>query len=78
MKDLRVTDEAREGGDLYDERDMENYAKRVFSMFSGETIWVEIKFDNRDVSAVIEKFGTGNDVCYSPVGKKEFSVIFDV
>lgn len=78
MKDLRVTDEARDGGDLYNEKDMENYAKRVFSMFSGETVRVEIRFDNRDMSAVIEKFGTDNDVFYSPVGKKEFSVIADV
>ena len=78
MKDLQILNEPREGGELFDGIDIETYAKRNFSMYSGQKTRVEIRFDNRDINPVVERFGTAADVYYQKDGKNHFIVRADV
>lgn len=74
MKDVEILDELRDGGELYTPSEMKEYAKRVFSMFGGETKRVTIKFTNDMLDTVVDRFGTARDVEYRKVDKSHFTV----
>lgn len=57
---------------------MENYTKRVFSMFSGEPVRTSLLFDNQLLDTVIEKFGTGVETFYRPEGSDQFVITTEV
>ena len=78
MKDVKVTDEPREGSEAFEQIDLATYTKRVFSMFGGENKHVSIRFTNSLLDVVIERFGTGSDVFYRPDDDHHFVVVSDV
>lgn len=73
MKDIRFTDEPREGEDDFKEIDLKTYTKRVFSMYGGEEMRVELRFVNHLLDAVVDRFGT-KDVQYVKADETHFSV----
>ncbi len=73
MKDVRLTDEPRDGEAFYDEKNMENFPQRVFGMFTGERVRVTLLFDMRLLDAAIERFGR-KDLEYIAVDENIFMV----
>ena len=73
MKDIRFTNEPRDGEDEFKKIDLKTYTKRVFSMYGGEQKLVEIRFINPLLDAVVDRFGT-KDVQYAKVDDTHFSV----
>ncbi len=57
MLNIELTDEKREGKELFKEFDMAVYAKKVFGMFDGKEQNVKIRFNNRLAGVVIDRFG---------------------
>lgn len=47
----------REGAELFEKVDVENYSKKVFSMFGGETQKVCLEFSERLAGVVLDRFG---------------------
>ncbi len=76
MASISVTEEARDGREAYEALDMAEYARKVFGMFSGEPRRVKLRFENRLVGAVIDRFG--KDVMLVPDGTEHFTVQVDV
>lgn len=74
MRDLEILDEPRDGGELFNPSEMKEYAKRVFSMFGGETKKVIIRFTNDMLDTAVDRFGTGRDVEYRKADKSHFTV----
>ena len=58
--------------------DMNQYLRKLFHMYSGEEISIEVEFDNHLVNVVIDRFGPEADIRPMPNGRfKLFSkVIF--
>lgn len=57
MSEINVSDEARPIIEEFEDFNVVDYSKRVFSMFSGESEKVELEFDNSLINVVIDKFG---------------------
>ncbi len=57
MKNITMTEEAREGKEHYSQIDMAKYSKQVFGMFSGEPESVKIRFTHNLVGVIIDRFG---------------------
>ena len=62
MRDVKGTGEPREGNTEFKKIDMRTYTQRVFSMFNGEEQLVQIRFINRLLDTVIDRFGTDSKV----------------
>ena len=77
MRDVKETQEPRDGADLYEAIDMRTYTKRVFSMFGGEEKKVQIRFTNNLLDTVIDRFGA-DDVFYTPTDERHFTVSANV
>ena len=73
MKDIRFTEEPRDGDDVFKKIDLKTYTKRVFSMYGGEQRLVELHFVHPLLDAVIDRFGT-KDVQYAKVDDTYFGV----
>jgi len=73
MKDIRFTNEARDGDEEFQKIDLKTYTKRVFSMYGGKQKLVELQFINPLLDAVVDRFGT-KDVQYGKVDDRHFSV----
>ena len=78
MKNVEALNEPREGADIFAKLDIEQYTRRVFSMFGGEQKRISIRFINPLLDTVIERFGTGKDVFYRPDDDRHFIVTADV
>lgn len=78
MKNVKVLDKPREGYEVYAAIDMETYTQRVFSMFGGKERRVRIRFENRLLDTVIERFGTEHGVHYVAEDDTHFSVSANV
>jgi predicted DNA-binding transcriptional regulator YafY len=76
MADIGITDEMRDGREIYDALDMGEYARKTFGMFTGEEISVRLRFENDLVGAVIDRLG--RDVMLIPDGETHFTVRTDV
>lgn len=76
MTDICVLDTPRAGVDAFERVDMSAYSQKVFGMFGGDATRVRIKFPNRLVSAVIDRFG--KDIILAPAGEDHFTVNLDV
>ena len=57
MDKLAELSQRREGAELYDKAYIEDYSKKVFSMFGGETTKVCLEFSERLAGVVIDRFG---------------------
>jgi len=78
MKEVKLLDEPREGTEAFEAVDIENYTRRVFSMFGGDQKRVSIRFINPLLDTAIERFGTSPDVFYRPDDERHFVVTADV
>ncbi len=61
MRDVRLTGEPRQGQEAYNQMDVANYTRRVFSMYSGTPCRVKLRFINRLLDTVVERFGLKED-----------------
>ena len=76
MTDIDVTEEERDGREIYAALDMGEYARKTFGMFTGEETSVQLRFENHLVGAVIDRLG--RDVMLIPDGTDHFTVRTDV
>ena len=74
MKGVEVLNEAREGNLEFSKINMESYTQQHFGMFSGEQKTVSLRFANRLLDTMVDRFGTGADVFYRPDGDEHFVV----
>ena len=72
MEHITVTDTPRSGGEVFGEIDLGTYTDTLFGMFSGEPESVLLRFENRLVGAVIDRFGA--DAAVMPDGEDHFTV----
>ena len=75
MLGINVSDELREGGELFADFDMAVYSKQVFGMYGGERTAVLIECDNSLAGVIIDRFGT--DVTIMP-GEDSFQTSVSV
>ncbi len=68
MVNIGVSDEMREGADVFSDFDMAVYSKQTFGMFGGELMTVHIECDNSLAGVIIDRFGT--DVTIMPKDDK--------
>ena len=76
MADISLTQQPRDGLEVYQSLDLSRYTRTVFGMFSGEPIPVKLRFSNALVGAVIDRLG--RDVMLIPDGDIHFTVTTDV
>lgn len=72
MEALAVLPEARDGKDQFEALDIAEYTKRTFGMFGGEETDVALRFANRLVGVVVDRFG--KDVFIQKDGEEHFTV----
>lgn len=76
MQKVAMTDNEREGIDEFRNVDMSAYTKTVFGMFGGNEQKVRLRFENRFVGVVIDRFGT--DTIIVKDGDEHFCVTLSV
>ena len=76
MTDIDITEEERDGQEIYAALDMGEYARKTFGMFTGDETSVQLRFENHLVGAVIDRLG--RDVMLIPDGPDHFTVRTDV
>lgn len=57
MSDISPLELPREGGEQFRQLDTADYARKVFSMFGGEEERVRLRFQNRLIGVVMDRFG---------------------
>lgn len=77
MKDVRTTNEPRDGEKAFQALDLQNYTQRVFGMIGGERRHITLRFINPLLDTVIDRFGTKN-AHYTKVDENHFSVLTEV
>ena len=77
MKGVSFTQEPREGEEVFKKINLEDYTKRVFSMFGGKSEIVTMQFINPLLDAVVERFGK-KGVSYGKKDDSHFTVIAKV
>ena len=76
MADITITEEERDGEEIYQALDMGVYARKTFGMFTGQETSVRMRFDNHLVGAVLDRLG--QDMMLIPDGDSHFTVRADV
>ena len=76
MTEIGLTEERRQGRELFEKQDMSAYTRKVFGMFSGTEAQVRLRFENRLAGAVLDRLGA--DAMLIPDGEGHFSVLADV
>ncbi len=71
MRRIEVTNEKREGRELFREFDLAAYAKKSFGMFGGEEANVKLAFRNDLVGVIIDRFG--KDISIHPAKEDGWS-----
>lgn len=72
MAEINITDSERRGSEVFSQVDMSTYSQTVFGMFTGTEENVRLRFANRLVGAVIDRFG--KDIMVIPDGDTHFTV----
>ena len=57
MTEIQPLDAPRQGNEQFQKLDMADYSRKVFSMFGGEEEMVRLRFENRLVGVVMDRFG---------------------
>lgn len=57
MSDITALELSREGSEQFHKLDMADYSRKVFSMFGGEERLVQLRFQNRLIGVVMDRFG---------------------
>ena len=73
MKDVSLTEEPREGDQVFSEIDIRTYAQRTISMYSGKQERVTVQFIMPLLDSVIDQFGT-KDIRYKKVDEDSFTL----
>lgn len=76
MTDISLTDESRDGADIFRQHDMGVYTRQAFSMFGGASETVEIEFDNHLAGVVLDRFG--KDVVMLKTDEQHFKIRAEV
>lgn len=76
MIDTSVTDERRDGKDLFKNFDLSSYAVANFGMFGGDLKRVHIEFPNDKVGIFIDRFGKNADI--RKVTEERSEVVVDI
>ena len=58
MRRIEITEQLREGREIFEQFDMAAYSRMNFGMFGGEEIKVKLKFKNECVGVLLDRFGT--------------------
>ena len=72
MLNIEMTKEPRLGREHFDNFDTAVFSKKIFGMFGGEEQDVKIRFENRLVGVVLDRFG--KDLSIRPVDKAHFDI----
>ena len=72
MLDIRVFDEPRGGQEEFSRFDVASYTRKTFGMFGGDEKTVRLRFENRFVGVVLDRFG--KDVQIWKDGESHFTV----
>ena len=75
MTEISALDRSRNGREKFGSMDMSQYSKKVFGMFTGEEQSIQLRFVNRLVGAVIDRFG--RDTMIIPSDEEHFTVSID-
>lgn len=67
----------RDGEEEFEKIDLESFTQRVFNMYGGERHRVTLRFINKYLDAIVDRFGTKN-ASYSKVDNRHFQVMADV
>ena len=57
MTEIQPLDAPRQGNEQFQKLDMADYSRKVFSMFGGEEEMVRLRFENRLIGVVMDRFG---------------------
>ncbi|SFB74272.1 helix-turn-helix transcriptional regulator [Butyrivibrio sp. YAB3001] len=71
MRNITLTEDKRQGKELFEAYDMAAYAKMNFGMFGGKEITVSLQFRNDFVGIVIDRFG--KDISIIPSDREGWS-----
>ena len=69
-----VPSSRREGKEIFESLEVEDYSKKVFSMFGGEAVKVGLEFSERLAGVVIDRFGKDT---FFTVNEEEKTFRFD-
>ena len=76
MDGIEMLPKKREGKDAFKELKLSERSLRMFSMFSGKTQKVKIRFSNHLANVVIDRFG--KDITMIPEDEKHFTIHTDI
>lgn len=76
MLDIETWGEPRVGKEEFGRFDLAHYTKKTFGMFGGEEETLRIRFHNKYIGVVIDRFG--KDVSVRPDGEESFTARVDV
>jgi predicted DNA-binding transcriptional regulator YafY len=76
MLHISMSDEKREGKELFKQLDMAAYARKSFGMYGGEEQYVKLLVDNSLAGVIIDRFG--KDISLIPADENHFTVNVDV
>ena len=76
MLDIETLGEPRVGKEEFGRFDLAHYTKKTFGMFGGEEETLRIRFHNKYIGVVIDRFG--KDVSVRPDGEESFTARVDV
>ena len=62
IREAHILKADRTGNERFENFDVATYSNRSFGMFSGETITVSLKFENKYAGLIIDRFGTEIDI----------------
>lgn len=65
MDKTEISQKTRVGGNVFENIDISKYANTAFSMFSGETVRVELCVKNELASVIVDRFGSNINVFQS-------------
>ncbi|WKY46635.1 WYL domain-containing protein [Eubacteriaceae bacterium ES3] len=72
MSDIDLTEEERDPLPDKEHFDIAEYTKKVFNMFNGEEVMVNLQLDNSLVNAVVDRFG--KDIQIGKVDEDNFNI----
>lgn len=76
MIDIKLTNMPRDGKSQFEAIDISAYSQKVFSMFAGKDETVKVRFANRLIGVVVDRYG--QDVFVSPHDKDSFCATIKV
>lgn len=76
MLNISMTEEKREGKDLFEHLDMAVYTKKSFGMFGGKEEKVKLLVENSMAGVIIDRFG--KEIMMHPVDPEHFTAMVDV